>query len=342
MTKRLLDGFELGKHEPGLYSISEVGGRALWVTSPVRSGTYALSLGKTIAVSEGWAKKTVPATAEGFAGIGLYLVVNANTYPFFSVRKDGTTLISVSLNTTNKNFTVSVGGAVVATGTFVYSTGMYYRLELNVKIDDVAGSIQLKVDGVIDIDYSGDTKPGADAQLNNLYYSTTTNDNVVSLYLDDLTWNDTTGAVDNSWCGDGRILYIPTNGAGDVTQLTPNTGANYAAVDDVPSDGDTTYVESGTVDQYDLYNLAASGLAAGSQIKRVVPVATAKDTVANGGKIKLGIKTNGTEYFGDDLTLTTDYTSQAGTEHTVNPQTGVAWTIAELDALQSGVKVRGT
>ena len=53
----------------------------------------------------------------------------------------------------------------------------------------------------------------------------------------------------------GTYYYIP-NAAGDETNLTPNTGANWAAVDEATSDDDITYVGATNASYLtDLYNL---------------------------------------------------------------------------------------
>ena len=336
MARILSDGAE----DPRGIALSMTGyvaTNAAIVTSPVRSGAKAYRL--VTYAGTGYMYKNFTGLADGYYRCAWRVTINNNTVKTIRFRNGTTELITLGLSTANQNFQILVGGSVVATGTFVYALDVYYLLEFYIKIDDGAGVIQMKVDGKLDIDYSGDTKPGAQTTIDNWYWASVGGGDT---YIDDIAINDTSGAADNSWCGDGRIIYYTGNGAGDVTGLTPNTGANYAAIDELAHDSDTTYVEGGTVDLYDLYNLAASGIAAGSTINRVIPVAVAKDTVANGGKIAIGIKTDSTEDWSDDRVLTTSYTGAQGDEYLVNPVTGVAWTIAELDALQVGVKMRGT
>ena len=308
------------------------------VTTPLASGTYSYRV-----PGNSYLKKTFTGITEGYFKVRWristnYFEINWGTVQF---RNGATMLVQLGLDTTYRKFRIYIGSTLVATGTFTYALDTWYNLEFHVKIDDTTGVVQLKVDGILDIDYTGDTKPSTQTTIDSLYLYAL-GYVVNNAYYDDIAINDTTGAIDNSWCGEGRIEYKISNGAGDATELTPNAGANYAAVDELAQDGDTTYVEGSTVDARDLYNLAASGLASGSTIKRVRPVAVAKDTVANGGKIALVLKTNGTEYTGSDIPLTTTYATAEGTEYTTNPQSGNAWTIAELDALQAGPKVRGT
>ncbi len=286
-----------------------------------------------------WAYKSFTAISEGYLRMGFYSSeINRWDGHILQFRKGSTVMLDLRKRTDFK-IDVKIGTSTVATTAKVFNNSTWYLFEIRYKVDDSAGFVQIKVDGTLEIDYSGDTKPGGDTAFDNLYLGI---EDYVHNYHDDLALNDTSGTEDNSWCGDGRVMMMKPNSAGDQTQLTPSAGSNYQCVDDVPPNGDTDYVEGGTVDNYDLYHLTASGLASGSTILRVWPVANARDTVANGGKIKLGLKTNSTEYWGDDITLSTTYQNVGGTIHKTNPNTSAAWTISELDALQVGVKVRGT
>lgn len=309
------------------------------VTSPIRSGLYAYRI-----PYNGTMYKSFTGVSEGYFRIGCRISGNYDINKSIRFRNGSTELITLGLDIINYNFRILVGGSVIATGSFKYNIDSWYCLEFRIKIADTGGIVQLKVDGKLDIDYSGDTQPGAATTIDNLSLNSNYNQSTAEayVYIDDVAINDTSGTVDNSWCGEGRIEYKASNAAGDATQLTPSAGNNFECVDETTTDGDGTYVEGSTVDNRDLYNLAASGLAAGSTINRVMAVASARDTVANGGKVALGIKTNNTEYFGSDIVLATTYTPIQGTEHLVNPNTGVAFTIAEIDAMQVGVKVRGT
>jgi len=71
-------------------------------------------------------------------------------------------------------------------------------------------------------------------------------------YIDDfylLTIDaDTTGPL-----GDSRVEAIYPTGAGSNTDWTPDSGSNYARVNEVHADGDTSYVSSNTLDQVDTY-----------------------------------------------------------------------------------------
>jgi len=62
---------------------------------------------------------------------------------------------------------------------------------------------------------------------------------------------DITGPV-----GDCNLVWLLPTGAGTTTQWTPDSGSNYARVNEATPDGDTSYVISQTVGQIDTYVLA--------------------------------------------------------------------------------------
>jgi len=241
-------------------------------------------------------------------------------------------------NSTTGRLEAYVNGVLVGTSTIAVYAWTWYLIEVHYKMAD-AGDFEVKIDGTLEIDYAGDTKPGTDTAFNRFDF---THWGGNWGFGDDFAMNDTTGEVDNSWCGDGKVILLTPNGNGDVTQLDGSDGNqtdNYLLVDDIPDDGDTTYVESDTIDEYDLYNLSPCGLT-NVDIQRVEVISLTRDTVAAGGKIALKIKTNGVEYDSSDISLLTTFTPCHGTVHRTNPQSGLAWSVADLDALQIGPKVR--
>jgi hypothetical protein len=209
----------------------------------------------------------------------------------------------------------------------------WYLIEVHVKIAAIGGVAEAKVDGVSDINYSGSTQPGSDTTINRInYWGSTT------FLIDDLALNDTAGGVDDTWCGDGKIVMLRPNAAGDVTQLTPSAGANWECVDECPPNT-ADYVSSATAGQYDLYNCNTYTLQSGEVVRRVQVEARCLEESALGDSIKLGVKTESTEYFGASQPVLTSYRRYVGNDLKVNPNTAAAWTQLELDALQVGVTV---
>jgi hypothetical protein len=162
----------------------------------------------------------------------------------------------------------------------------------------------------------------------------------------DVTW--TAEVLDYTYSlpiGTQRTLTLRPNGAGDETAISseyPQETDHYADVDEVVADEDTTYVRESSPSAYkrDLY--ALTGHTTESKIIRSVKIYF---RIASGelGSIiyakpsqKSGtIVTDGTEV----TSVATDYATFSQT-YLTNPATGMAWTWAEIDALQVGVSLK--
>ena len=324
MARLYTEGFESGDI---LFFTTPTGAA---ITTTPRSGVYCADLAAT-------ATKVLPSTYSEF-----YLRAGFNVNSIAAGVKismgwyKGTTIIG-EVHISGNKLEIQVGAAVVATGTRALAIGTWYLIEVHVKRANSGGEITAKIDGITECTFTGDTQPGADTVIDTISFYDSDHS-----YFDDLAMNDTSGAVDNSWCGDGRVIALTPNGDGDLSQLTNQLGNstnNYSYVDEKPSNGDTDYVQGSVVDQKDLYALTDCGLT-GISISRVWAESRSRDTVAAGGLLALTIKTNSTEYSSADIALLNTYSRVIGTDYPLNPNTGVAWTIAQVDALQAGPKTR--
>ena len=133
------------------------------------------------------------------------------------------------------------------------------------------------------------------------------------------------------------------NAAGDVTTISnqgPSEGFHWDKVDEASSDGQATTVRTSaetTADEYDLYNLpASSGSGTISSVR--VYIRCKYDRLYGDKLAYTKIKTGGTEYTGNEIDMTTGFVAY-NTEYVENPNTTTAWTWADIDALQIGVRL---
>lgn len=233
-------------------------------------------------------------------------------------------------------FNNSAGSALASTTT-VLLAGQWYLVEIHYLQHSSGGILQVKIDGVQEINFSGNTASTGSGGLS--YFLATTDTGTKGQQIDDLAVNDTSGSVDNSWLGDGWVDFLLPNGDASV-QWTPSTGSsNYATVDERTSNGDTDYNSSASSSDKDLLNLTTISLSSGQEISAVQPVVVAKRVVADTPlNLEVGLKSGSTEDFDSGHTLTTTYKTYRGDIYLNNPDDGQAWEQADIDALQVGYR----
>jgi hypothetical protein len=134
-------------------------------------------------------------------------------------------------------------------------------------------------------------------------------------------------------------LILRPDGAGAETNWTPNTGANYAAVDEASNDGDTTYVSKNTTIGNDTYDIETSALLTGATINSVTVYASAKYVQSGSGTVPAAptiyqlVRVGATTYV--SATGDSTGTSYANTSNTweTNPADSEAWEKADIDNL---------
>jgi len=139
--------------------------------------------------------------------------------------------------------------------------------------------------------------------------------------------------------GRGGIEALLPSGAGTSTDLTPSAGDNYAAVDEVPPDDDTTYVSSDTSEDHDSY--AMGNLTLEGTVMAVQWNCYAKLAEEGTGYIKRVVRSDGTDYTGDVVGLDTtyDWYYECFSE---DPATDAAWDRDDVDAMELGVMIYGS
>lgn len=292
-----------------------------------RSGSYSYYLSN----SAMYAYKTIAPVSEFYARLAFYTSgVNTSPFAIFRWRNGSTTLGDIRVDGSDRHIKAYVNDGAVATSLTHFSDNIWNLIEVHVIIAD-SGVIQVKINGILEIDYSGDTKPGS-----------ATNVDVIGLgggdwnfYYDDLAFNDTNGSVDNSWCGNGYVEMLTPTGDSTPLSWSPVTGtSHYAMVDEYAKDDDTTYVTTsgaGIRETFSMSNFTDTN----KVVKRIWAEGRAKDASASSTQIKLGIKTSeGNILLGSGITLASNYGMARGTELLVNPVGSGLWNKTSLDAIE--------
>lgn len=230
------------------------------------------------------------------------------------------------------NYTTLATGADLTLNTWAL-------LEVHINgLADADGIMQVKVNGALVIDFTGDTlgtkSPASIRQvvLGGATVGAPYHDAAWGLY-DDLAVNDTTGTTNNSWVGRGGCWPVYVTGAGDLAQFTPSAGDNYACVDEVPANDDTDYVSSDTEGHQDSYAITVPEVSGG--VTAFTLWHDAKLAEAGAGNLTQFLRKSGVNYDGDLKGLDTTYRHVSHTWET-NPATGAAWTLADLEEFYVG------
>lgn len=217
----------------------------------------------------------------------------------------GTALVSVRLTSGGKlqlwNDTgtpAQIGSDSVSTIT----TGLYYRIELRVQW--ASGSVdiaELQLNGFSVASASNLALSDTNTTTSSSFGWITSPGAANTLYLDDISINDSSGSAQNSWCGEGNIVNLfPTSDNARATLWTGGAGGTtnlFDAVNNTPPTGtatetDATQIEhaggaAGSTDAYDanMTTYLAAGIQVNDPIILIQPVIVHGEDSATGTKL---------------------------------------------------------
>jgi hypothetical protein len=259
-----------------------------------------------------------PISLQGDAGGTTHLAMNVVGGQIQVVR--GTSTTPVIAQTTTAPFPVA---------------NRWYYIEVQAKLSDTVGFVNIDVDGVnvitsptnLDTRNAGTGVVFDAAQFGMGLSGTAIFDDVYMM----------AGAGDTFY-GDVIVSTLLPSGDGFANQWDGSDGDslnNWDLVNELPPSG-TDYVASATIGEQDLYTLTDISAAAGV-IHAVAPtIYAAKDEV--GPRMIKPLLRGATTTAGAPQTLDFAY-FQKQALYPTNPETSAAWTVSEVNALQVGVEV---
>lgn len=311
-----------------------------------RTGNYSLRISTAddrawVALRDGY--------TELFLRIGLYMTggYSASDHTFCTLLDvGGNELLTFQVRDADSVLLVRLGGwsgALLDSGGTV-PTDTWCCIEIRALISNAAGIVQVRIDGVQIIAFSGDTQVGANDEIWAVPWGASPvilGRYVCYGYYDDLAVNDISGSRNNGWIGQGGIVGLVPTGAGNYTWLTPSTGVNWQCISEVPPDDDTTYVEDAVVGQKDTYGMQNLVITPGytANISTVQWVCRALNTVSQSRGLARLLRIAAVDYQGDDIGCDRSFDYHLEVIET-NPATGEVWTEAEINALEAGMVVR--
>jgi len=151
--------------------------------------------------------------------------------------------------------------ATVATGTTQIADDTWKHVECEFVADPTSGTFKTWIDGVADINFSGDTTDAASGDVSSFtgmrFAGSSSNSSNDSVNFDDLiVWDDSggAGAFKGRLPDKHRIRHITPAANGSQNDWTPTSGSNFENVDEAQVDDTATYNYTETVNAIDYYS----------------------------------------------------------------------------------------
>lgn len=348
-------GFELNSVTANM-EFEDVQGSPTISSTTVRSGTYAGRISSLVSLTrQGFCTQFVATAASGpyyFRAYFRYATAPSanNTILAGTVTASvsGTQAWAIKLSSTG-TLTLFNAATQVGSASSALTANTWYRVEvqfdatpaagsqiLNARLNDVqfAGASNLTITNTTIMGFVVGGNLNAEAQ--------TTGD----WFFDDLAVNY------GDWVGDGKVIVLRPNAAGDSTQWTLGAGtANWQAVSETPPDDITTYVYSVTANNIDHYKFGASGMGALDKVNVVDINARFSQSVADTTMtFRMELEKTASSTVGFNAPYINPNSTTWRTNATANPMlpimtsyfdpTGSAWLQSTIDTLQAGQQLQ--
>lgn len=306
-------------------------------SSTVRTGGYSLKCNPT---GTGTGRVNIQALSAAGASTGASVVTSyirfyfrAATLPATNdeyivvVRESGGNKFFVSIASDGKLAAYDSTATLLATGTTVLSTGVWYRIEIKCGTG-ASAAWEVKIDGTSEISGTGNlsTSNGNHIRLGK---AANRNGNSVEFYYDDWIWSD------SAYPGVGECQMMQPDGNGNYTAWT----GTYTDVDEVTHDSDTTYISTstnGAAETVTLESAASAGITGTpNSVKSWAMVRDASGIAGTAFQVRL--RSGSTDNDTNSTTPGSTYELRAKIYDT-DPADAGAWTLADLDSLEVGVE----
>lgn len=341
MACRFMDGFDY--YATGDLSRKwTVAGTPVVQNTTIRNGINAAEMNSTTDTLT----QTIDDQASWVIGFGFRINNISATNIILDIMDAGTIQVSLRLNADGtleilRSGTTSVTGGL---STLALSTNIWYYIEVKVTIADSIGAntCKVRVNGTdwLTVATGQDLKATANATANGIKFkngrSTTT------LQVDDIYIFDGTGSDNNDFAGDSKVIALHPNANGAVSDFTgsdADSTDNYLHVDETDTDDDTSYVESSTATDVDLYNF--DDLPEVPDAIHAVQVNfVAKKDDAGARTMRAVTRPVSTQFFGDIESPSDGAYLNFSKVYDLNPETSAIWTRSLLEATEFGVEIQ--
>jgi hypothetical protein len=286
-----------------------------------------------------FARIDVPPVVELTVGfrIGSDFAINTTPAIIDLQTSAGTSLLALYHNHSTGKLEVRRGATVLATGTATLTDLLTYYVEFYALIDDTAGAFEVRVNGIEDMAGAGVNTANTSGSCERVVLISIGNNSTNAANVAIATDIYIREASGPSFYG--PILLRPLRPTSDVqAEWTPDTGTdNYARVNETTSDQDTSYIESDTMGDRDIYEL---GDLPGGENSIIAVVGVTVAQAASGGAplVATGISDGTNTVIGGGRAIGPQGTYQTQTTVFATAPGGGPWSPGEVNALRLAVE----
>jgi hypothetical protein len=285
MARIIGTGFEMGSTSPfaaPLGTILSAGTLQTGATAAGFSGTYYWQNGQ--------GRWIVPAASTYYTKQHISITGFSNRIVQFYGNGQANSLGHLELDSSTRKLQYTATATTVV-GTMTLDINVVYRIEVKIiKGASSNGTLQVKVNGVLDVNRTSFTTVATDYNIDGIAFGYN------NTKMDDCVVDDAT------WVGNTRFQGLVGNGLGNYTQwdMSGTGGNNYERVDDVPilTGGSDDYIYTNVVNELDSY--AMSNLSEGSNpidsvASAIVWAKVRQEGSATPQNVQLGLRYSGTD-----------------------------------------------
>lgn len=219
--------------------------------------------------------------------------------------------------------------------------GIWHTIEVRVVHNDTTGVVDVRLDGVQVINFSGDTIPASEVDIDRVEFRSPGGSG--NGQLDDFYILDTNGgAPQNTFLGDWKIDTIFPDGDGNYTEFDTTFPASptthWDKVEETPTVDDASYNETPTANDRDTFTMGNLPAITAQTIFSVQQVSRAESSVTGGSTFQNMLRISGSDFNGATHTTTLSTFLYFREIWDNDPNASAAWTETVINGMESGVE----
>lgn len=199
----------------------------------------------------------------GYIGVAIRIhsAVNANTQLIRWSNASNISVGFIQLTTSNTLALINSAGSQIGSASAALSLDTWYYVELKNDASTNPGALAGRLNGIV---FASGSNSNQGQWARSLIGTITGTQTTSDIFFTDMKICDSTGSSFNSYPGNGNVLLVRPNGAGESTGWSiagsSPAATNWQSVNEVPPDDAITLVNEALLSDIDLYTVASSGL----------------------------------------------------------------------------------